>query len=40
VSELPRHVLEMMDAPIVPRSNVIVACLSYLRAKEGESSKF
>lgn len=34
VSDLPRHVLEMMDAPLAPRSSVIVACLSYLRSKE------
>eukprot|EP00026_Physarum_polycephalum_P002453 Phypoly_transcript_02459.p2 GENE.Phypoly_transcript_02459~~Phypoly_transcript_02459.p2 ORF type:complete len:261 (+),score=25.98 Phypoly_transcript_02459:1540-2322(+) len=37
VTELPRHVLEMMDTPLVPRSNVIVACLSYLREKEAYS---
>lgn len=34
VADLPRHVLEMMGAPLVPRSSVIIACISYLHARE------
>lgn len=34
VSELPRHVFDMLDAPVPLRSSVIVSCVSYLQEKE------
>lgn len=35
MTELPRHVYDMLDTPVALRSYVIIACTSYLKDKEG-----